>query len=453
MIYKLLSVLLFIPLFVACGDNNNGIDEEEESAPALVSTIPVNNATVAPQTDSVIFIFDRKITVIDKAKMKLNAVAVLNAVSSENILTVFLNPLEEKTNYTVTIEKNAIKAISGKVNPEAFSITFTTGELPPVEIAPLVAAAPSPEAVNLYNFLKENYGKKIISGTVANVSWNVNEAEWVFRHTGKYPALNAFDYIHLYASPANWINYENTQVVENWWNNNGIVSALWHWNVPVSQGSNNYSFYTEQTSFDVSKAVSEGTYENSIIKADLEKIANCLLLLKQKNIPILWRPLHEAAGQWFWWGAKGAQPCKALWKLMFETFESKGLNNLIWVWTVEPNDSEWYPGDEYVDIVGRDLYNKTGTGEMSAEYDALKKRFPNKIIALSECGDVAGIAGQWSAGAAWSWFMPWYDYERTNNPSGSAFNDEAHQHAGAAFWKNAFANDKVISRDQMPSLK
>ncbi|MDR2086893.1 MAG: glycoside hydrolase family 26 protein, partial [Dysgonamonadaceae bacterium] len=312
---------------------------------------------------------------------------------------------------------------------------------------------PSPEAVKLYHFLKENYGKKIISGAVANVNWNTNEAGWVYKHTGKYPALNAFDYIHLYASPANWIDYGNTQIVEDWWNNNGIVAAMWHWNVPVNQGSNNYEFYTGKTSFDISQAVREGTYENSVIKADLEKIANYLLLLKQKNIPVVWRPLHEAAGGWFWWGAKGAQPCKELWIIMFDFFREKGLNNLIWVWTAEPGDDAWYPGDEYVDIIGRDMYNKPEANGMANEYQTLKNRFPNKIIALSECGNVAGIPAQWNAEATWSWFMPWYDYDRTKDLSGETFNSEAHQHASIAFWKNAFADDRVISRDEMPSLK
>jgi mannan endo-1,4-beta-mannosidase len=450
MVYKLSFLLLLIPFFIACDENNSVV--VEEAVPALVSTVPANNATVSPQTDSLIFIFDREITVIDKTKIKLNGKAVGNVSASKNTLSIELNRLEEKTAYTLIIEKNAIKAIPGKTNPEPLTLAFTT-ETSPAGITDLVTPNPSPETLKLYLFLKENYGQKIISGTVANVNWNTYEADWVYHHTGKYPALNAFDYIHLYASPANWINYENTQTVENWWNNNGIVSAMWHWNVPVAQGSDSYEFYTDKTSFDIAKAVQEGTYENNIIKADLEKIANLLLLLKQKNIPILWRPLHEAAGKWFWWGAKGAQPYKALWKLMFETFETKGLNNLIWVWTAELNDNAWYPGDEYVDIIGRDMYNKPDASGMAGEYKTLKNRFPNKIITLSECGNVAGITGQWNENANWSWFMPWYDYERTNNPAGNTFNSEQHQHADAAFWKNAFANPKVITRNEMPSLK
>ncbi|MDR1527815.1 MAG: glycoside hydrolase family 26 protein, partial [Dysgonamonadaceae bacterium] len=342
-------------------------------------------------------------------------------------------------------------------------LDFSTSEFPPEEITPTLAIKnPSPEALRLYEFLKENYGRKIISGTVANVSWNTNEAEWVYHHTGKYPALNAFDYIFLFASPANWIDYSHTQVVEDWWNRRGIVSGMWHWNVPKRPGSTDYSFYTEETNFDIAKAVTSGTSENQIILADLEKISDYLLLLKQKNIPVLWRPLHEAKGNsgkypggtaWFWWGAKGATPFKTLWRLMFDCFKEKGLNNLIWVWTSETDDDDWYPGDDYVDIVGRDMYNLTDAGGMLEEYNTLKKQYPGKIITLSECGNVASVSAQWNAGAKWSWFMSWYDYERTNNPNSQAFNELSHEHLNIASWKSAFADDKVISRDQMPDLK
>jgi mannan endo-1,4-beta-mannosidase len=299
-------------------------------------------------------------------------------------------------------------------------------------------------------FLCENYGKKIISGAMANVNWNTNEAEWIYQHTGKYPALNGFDYINHHDT---WIYDTQTYIVENWWNNKGLVSICWHWSVPKTQGSNQYAFYTNETSFDISKAAQDGTYENGIVKADLETIAGYLLLLKQKNIPVLWRPLHEAAGGWFWWGAKGAAPLKALWRLMFDTFEAKGLNNLIWVWTAEPNDAAWYPGDEYVDIVGRDIYNKPTAAAMASEYTTLKSRFPNKIVTLSECGNVANLSEQTPQDVRWSWFMPWYDYDRTNNPGSSAFNETAHQHASAAWWNNAFSDPCVLSRDETPNLK
>ena len=77
--------------------------------------------------------------------------------------------------------------------------------------------------------------------------------------------------------------------------------------------------------------------------------------LQEKNVTVLWRPLHEAAGGWFWWGAAGPDAYKWLWELMYErqTYYH-GLNNLIWLWNGQ--DADWYVGDELCDIVGMDIY-------------------------------------------------------------------------------------------------
>ncbi|MFR5757995.1 MAG: glycosyl hydrolase [Bacteroides cellulosilyticus] len=60
----------------------------------------------------------------------------------------------------------------------------------------------------------------------------------------------------------------------------------------------------------------------------------------------------------FWWGSDGADTYKKLWRYMFNFFKEKGINNLIWVWTTQTKDVDFYPGDEYVDIIGRDIYNR-----------------------------------------------------------------------------------------------
>jgi mannan endo-1,4-beta-mannosidase len=459
-----LSGLIFL-IFCSCACAKQEKKDKEETQVALVclSADPADGADgVSSLTlDEIVLAYDRNIVISTPHGITLNEKVVtgkVRTVAKELMVSV---QLEEETAYRLTIPAGAVKASEEVLSAAEVSISFRTKKEPLPEIThALVVPSPTPETVKLYDFLKANYGKKIISGTVANVHWNTNEADWVYQHTGKYPALNAFDYIHLFSK---WVDYNNTQIVEDWWNNNGIVACMWHWNVPRSQGSSDYAFYTpgkgnqkdgtDETVFDISKAVQEGTYENGIIKADLEKIADRLLLLQQKNIPVIWRPLHEAAGGWFWWGAKGAPACKELWQMMFRYFRERGLNNLIWVWTSEPNDDSWYPGNEYVDIVGRDLYHQTVASDVVGEFNRLKSAYPDKIISLSECGDVAAIAEQWRTGARWSWFMPWYDFIRTGNPGSATFATESHEHADIAFWKNAFADSKVISREQMPSLK
>jgi mannan endo-1,4-beta-mannosidase len=272
------------------------------------------------------------------------------------------------------------------------------------------------------------------------------------------------DYIHLGASPANWIDYSKIDFIKDWWNNKGIVSASWHWLVPPTElETDPLKFtYTLSTSFKASNIPLDGTWENKVAKADLAKLVGYLKLLQDNNIPVIWRPLHEAAGNiyvynngtaWFWWGASGADAYKAVWQFVFNYFKDQGVHNLIWVWTTQTGDEAFYPGDAYVDIIGRDIYNNLDASKIAEEFKSIQKKHPTKLVTLSECGSVEKISTQWTSGAAWSYFMPWYDYDRTKDVNAAAFTLTTHQHADAAWWKDAMTKDYVISREQMPSLK
>ena len=193
----------------------------------------------------------------------------------------------------------------------------------------------SPEAEALLQYLKEIEGEKTLSGTTANVNWNINEAKWVYKHTGKWPALNFFDFIHLPFSPANWIDYSNVTEVVNWHRNGGIVGCMWHWNMPTNDGQDwtcTPGSGEKQTSFDVRKIFDTESTEYKQMMNDIDKVASTLKKLNQRKIPVLWRPLHEAGGMWFWWGLN-ADACNELWRVMYDRFQEAGLNNLIWVWT------------------------------------------------------------------------------------------------------------------------
>lgn len=460
-------LLQFVFLFCNCGEDEKGIDNPiiDSIPPALVSSEPQDKAeNVSSEMTTVVLRFDKEIALATPHAITLNGVGVYSATTSGQELLVTVS-LKKNTTYELVIPKGKIRNKSEVALNEVIRLSFHT-EVPekPIVEGNLVTANPSPEAIKLFYFLKENYKQKIISGTMSNVAWNTNEAEWVYKHTGKYPALNCFDYIHLQWSPAGWIDYGNISPVKSWWDAGGIVSAGWHWIVPASEtntDSNSMTYEPGKTSFRAKNALLEGTWENRVMKADLEKIAAYLKLLKNESIPVIWRPLHEAAGNiyeyndgtaWFWWGYDGAEVFKELWIYMFNYFQSQGLNNLIWVWTTQTKDDAFYPGDDYVDIVGRDLYGKN-TADCLAEYEKIAGKYGHKIVALSECGSVGSISEQWNAGAKWSWFMPWYDYNRTNNPNSGTFKETSHEHANIDFWKKAFSNENVITRDQLPDLK
>ena len=88
---------------------------------------------------------------------------------------------------------------------------------------PLCTPDASRQAVKVFEFLRKNVGKNMLSATMATVDWNTNEAEWVHQHTGKYPAMNCFDYLHLH-STTNRPNYEDVSILEQWWKCNGLVA-------------------------------------------------------------------------------------------------------------------------------------------------------------------------------------------------------------------------------------
>lgn len=431
------GVALFSVLLAAC-DTDVEHNIAQVAAPEFQTISPESSEVLSLGKHTITLTFDKNIffasSYIDKLELTGAELVSAEVMGSSNQLIITANFPERDKECTLTIPEGVITG-PNKMPVEAMTFTFKTCSLDKNPVNTLTT-----EAMKVYTFLQENYESKIISGMMANVAWNTEKSEQVYQWTGKYPAINCFDYVHLQSSPSNWIDYSDITPVKNWSDNGGVVSIMWHWNVPVAEGSTSYAFYAENNGFDADKALVEGSWENKVFTADLEKCAGYLKLLKDANIPVLWRPFHEASGGWFWWG-RNASSEKAIWIYMFDFFKSKGLNNLIWIWTSQVGDKEWYPGDQYVDIVGCDIYNKT-TAECAAQYSQIIKEFGNKIITLSECGSVGKISEQWASGGCWSWFMPWYD------------NDGAETlHADKAWWEDAMKQSYVITRDKLPSFK
>ncbi|MEN6588771.1 MAG: glycosyl hydrolase [Proteiniphilum sp.] len=459
---KYITTFLLLFLFLAC--SSGGKEPAATDPPRLLTSDPAQGQDdVAEGTTEITLRFDQNVTLAPSPLITLNGVRIADLrPGTGGELKFVVPPLEPATTYTLVVPGNTVKGPTSVYLPAEIRLTFKTR----------TPASPreglSSQAEKLLQYLLEQEGKATLSGTMANVAWNINEAEWVHQHTGKWPAINCFDYIHLQHSPANWIDYGNTTVAEEWWNNGGLVFAMWHWNVPANNGEEGaYSFYwgsnPEQTLFDVTQIDDPDSEEYKRMIADIDKLSGYLKLLKDKNIPVVWRPLHEAAGNtgvytggtaWFWWGGGGAEPFKKLWRLMFDRMtHHHGLDNLIWVWTSQMTDLDWYPGDDYVDMVGRDIYNASGASTIKNEFTTLQNRYPGKPIALSECGNVANVSAQWIAGAKWLWFMPWYNYNRTLNPGSEAFLQETHEHAPISWWEDALSQTYVITRDELPDLK
>lgn len=217
-------------------------------------------------------------------------------------------------------------------------------------------------AIALYRYLKSIYGRKILSGQ-QDATW----ADWVTQQVGKTPAVLGVDLIEY--SPSRVEHGSTSTAVEDAIAHaakGGIVTVVWHWNAPTGLYDTPEEpwwrgFYTEATDFDIAAALSDTTNANyTLIIRDIDAIAVQLKRLQDADVPLLFRPLHEAEGGWFWWGAKGPEPAKALWRLIYNRWTNvHGINNLVWVWNSVAAD--WFPGDDVMDVLSTDVYS-TGNG-------------------------------------------------------------------------------------------
>jgi len=291
-------------------------------------------------------------------------------------------------------------------------------------IAPnLINPNANQDAKSLYTYLVSKFNKRIISGSTDDY---IDTAKKI---TGKTPMLRAFDFQHYTQGYAylwkngghtfGWDDNGQTQKAINWYNSTGkigIVSFQWHWHSPSGGTAGTNTFYTNQTTFDVTLAVQPGTQENTYILRDIDSIATQLKKLQKAGVPVLWRPLHEAGGAWFWWGAKGPGACKKLYHIVYDRLTNyHGLNNIIWVWsTPEP---DWYPSNDSIDIIGYDSYpGAFSYASQKATFDKLYTMTGGtKLIAMSENGPIPNPNDCLAQDASWSYFMTWSDMIKTQN--------------------------------------
>jgi mannan endo-1,4-beta-mannosidase len=303
----------------------------------------------------------------------------------------------------------------------------------------LVVPDPTPNTARLYQFLYDHYGKKIISGAMTLNS--MDEINWLKANTGKEPALIGLDFMHCGRGYSWYNNDEPVNDAKKYYARNGIPAFCWHWRDPSRATE---AFYTSGTSFDISKIFDTGSSEYKAMLNDIDYISSLLKKLYDSDVPVLWRPLHEASGGWFWWGAKGPEPCKALYRLMYDRMVNHhGLKNLIWVWTSQQNDYQWYPGDDVVDMIGRDIYKDGDHSSQILEFNKLNDDYGRKkMVTLSETGSFPDVDNLIADEAAWSYFMPWY----------GQFVRES-KYNSLDLWKKMFAHDYVLTLDEMPDLK
>ncbi len=187
----------------------------------------------------------------------------------------------------------------------------------------------------------------------------------------------------------------------------GIVTASHHWDNPSVEDLEACDYcrgkFGDGTAKYWDELLTEGSVINEKFKTDLYTAGMFLKELEKRGVTILWRPLHEANGCWFWFTAKScgsehwidAEYLKRLWRYLYNYYENElGLTNLIWVYG--PNNGGdgryvqdvmyYYPGDDVVDLVGLDWYTDGNKEIFDCNRSYEKLMQTGKVCAITEFG-------------------------------------------------------------------
>ncbi|HTE10084.1 MAG TPA: glycosyl hydrolase [Chitinophagaceae bacterium] len=265
----------------------------------------------------------------------------------------------------------------------------------------------SPETIHLYNNLKKILSKGFMVGHQDDLAYGVN---WKYENgnsdikevTGDYPAVYGWELGHLELDSSKNLDAvpfdKMKQFIATGYARGGVITISWHFTNAL----------TGKSAWDATPgtvaAILPGGVKNDLYKSWLDKLAAFMLDLKGKAgepIPVIFRPFHELNGSWFWWGKNFCTPeeLKQLYRFTVGYLrDTRQVHNLLYAFNTDRfKDEEEYlerfPGDEWVDIIGFDIYQRGKDNEqfirdMDKSLSTLEKLAAekNKIAALTEFG-------------------------------------------------------------------
>ena len=261
------------------------------------------------------------------------------------------------------------------------------------------------ETVALYRNLLANQHRGLMFGHQDDLAYGIG---WVYEEgrsdvkdaCGDYPAVYGWELGHLELGDAYSLDSVHFDKIQNWirktYERGGVNTISWHLRNPLTGGS------AWDTSSDmVVKSILPGGEKHELFKQYLDRLANFLNGLETADgtkIPVLFRPFHEHTGSWFWWGKKlcSIDDYKALWRFTVNYLQNeKGIHHVLYSYSTDRFRTveeylERYPGDDLVDILAFDLYDRgpdfAETLRNCAKVVTEQSKLRNKVAAVSETG-------------------------------------------------------------------
>lgn len=302
--------------------------------------------------------------------------------------------------------------------------SFTILMLIVLAISVISADAQHKQKFRVLKYLYSISGQKTISGT-HNKEPNATPARWtnkVDSISGHFPGLWSGDFLFQQEN----INSRQLMVNEalREWNKGAVVNMMWHACNPAMLepcGWNKEGVLSKLTDAQWLEITTDGSPLNKIWKQRVDEICVYLQFLKEHQVEVLWRPMHEMNQKVFWWGGRpGPNGTLKLYQMLHDYMSKvKKLDNLIWVWDIQDfgtlaNDAKVYnPGDKYWDVAALDIYDDK-SGYSQQKYDVMLSVSNGKPVAIGECQKLP-TAEKLLEQPKWTFFMVWSELEFSQN--------------------------------------
>lgn len=257
-------------------------------------------------------------------------------------------------------------------------------------------STPKRDKKTIIKYLSELPGKtsgRLISGQFENwgssvkpLDDNKNYLNIIHEKTGYWVGLVGTEYHN-----GQEVNYEKTnQLFEAYWNQGGFCHLYLIMTNPAEPASMNAG-----GECDIKSVLNQSHPHHTHFYNELDKVAIGLKDLQNKGVVVFLNPFAEATANWFWWGGNDPADFIALYRDTYEYLvNKKGLDNLIFIYEPSCSDTtalQYYPGDQYVDVIGFSLfvdYNQEMDSLSIKQYQQLKKL--GKSMSISQWGPRRG---------------------------------------------------------------
>lgn len=238
----------------------------------------------------------------------------------------------------------------------------------------------------VYRYLRSLGNGSWLFGQMATWVHNENpdmdhSSNWlkkVYDHTGKLPRYGCitYDFDDNPFTDSEW----NAGVKKMW--GKGMIVGVYNFFANPSGGS-----WKGPVAIDPIFATDANPVKTNFYN-QMDRMVVNLKWLQDQGITVVYTPFVELNDKNKWHAREGSRNAIRLYRLVHDYLTDKGLNNIIWAYHTTQGDGaleEYYPGDEYVDILGKSAY---GTGLIFSEYTwaVEKKKNQGKVIWWAELG-------------------------------------------------------------------